>query len=239
MLELRFIMRPVPSRGQLHLGTTDMTIDFSWLTLLSPWFSGFFGGAGAILLWEGFLKPSRERRSLAHVLAEETAQNLNLAAMQLNLIRTGRSPEAVRPWAPLSSIVFQAAVPRLGELPYHVSKVIAVYRLLEIVNRYPPMIIAEWDDIRPELKGQQPTIEQSQRISRLRESLATFENWLDQFKRSSEKLLGELRKASVPWYRVDLRTRKRSEYILPEPEAAEPPAAAPNVESHKNDDDKS
>ena len=41
-----------------------MAIDLSWWTDLSPWLQGLFGGAGVTLLWEGVLKPVRERRSL-------------------------------------------------------------------------------------------------------------------------------------------------------------------------------
>jgi hypothetical protein len=54
----------------------------NWLTEVSPWVQGLFGGTGATLFWEGILKPVRARRSLAHVLAEEVAHNLQYAAEQ-------------------------------------------------------------------------------------------------------------------------------------------------------------
>jgi hypothetical protein len=175
-----------------------MAIDCSWFWNLQPWVQGGLGGAAVTLLWQAI--SGRDRRSLAHVLSEEMAQNLNLVALQLDLIRAGQSPEAVRPWHSLSSIVFKSVVGRLGELPKLIGKVVAVYQVLEIVNRYPPLIIADWDKVNLEWQGSSgpPTPEQTEQLKHIRSLLSTFEDWLNKLKRYSEKLLPERRKASMP-----------------------------------------
>lgn len=88
--------------------------------------AGFLGGLGVPLVWEGILKPRRERSGLAAALAEEVARNINrLAALQHAL---ARAPTRL-PFRPrLSSVVFAAIVPRLGEIRhYDIGSIVELY----------------------------------------------------------------------------------------------------------------
>ena len=102
-------------------------------TLLTAIIAGLVGGLGARFIWEGVLKPNRDRRNLAAALAEEISLNVNrLAAFDF---RARAKPSALRRPPRMSSGVFSAAVGRLGELRhYDIGRVVELYGVFAAID---------------------------------------------------------------------------------------------------------
>src|SRR3954467_15148053 len=103
--------------ARCKINRIDIQRLIAWWSSAAPWIQGALGGAGVTMLWEGLLKPRRERRSLAHVLAQEVEVNLQLAQlMKKDRTRDPRNlPPAETP--PFETLVYRTLLPRLGELP--------------------------------------------------------------------------------------------------------------------------
>ena len=108
----------------------DFTLSTTGVTLLTA----LFGGAGATLLWEGILRPKRDRRNVAEVLSAELSHNLQmLAAAAVNA-----RPDSVPPDFALSTMVFDAVADKIGELPSGtIGEVVFVYRYFQQLNALP------------------------------------------------------------------------------------------------------
>ena len=94
---------------------------------------GLVGGSAVVLVWEAFLKPAREKRSLANMLKEEVGHNLQYAIGQR--LRHDRNPAEFPADFRMSTITFDAVAARLGELSEHVGPIHLLYRRLDLLNR--------------------------------------------------------------------------------------------------------
>ena len=176
----------------------------SWVTEISPWIQGLFGGTGATLFWEGILKPVRARRSLAHVLAEEVGHNLQYAAGQRLLV--DKNPGGIPSDFSLSTQVYEALLPRIGELPKLVGEIVLLYRSIEALNAIPESFTVAFNKFH-DPEGQ-PTYVLAQLKEQLNGYLGVYRTGLESVVNRANTLLPKLRRASVPWYRLDLRLRK-------------------------------
>lgn len=96
--------------------------------------TALFGGAGATLLWELVLKPMRERRAVAEVLAAEVSLNLQLLAAAGSLA----NPRKIPPDFKLATRVFESIADKLGELPPQVvAEVVFLYHYFNELNEQP------------------------------------------------------------------------------------------------------
>jgi hypothetical protein len=180
-----------------------------WLKDMSPVLQGLFGGAGATLLWEGVLKPARERRSLAQVLAEEISLNLQIAAaMRIYLTRDAR--HVPRDFGFVTG-TFTAVANRVGELPTRlVGPVILFYAGLAQANVLPPMyleIMRRWQDAQDNKKAKGhllPGIEAERD-----RCLILFDGAIDKAIERANELLPYLQRAAVPRWRLDYLVRKK------------------------------
>jgi hypothetical protein len=181
-------------------------MEIPWLKDISPWVQGLFGGAGATLLWEAFLKPAAERRSLAHVLAEEIAHNLQYAAGQR--IYLNHNPKGIPYDFALSRMVFDAIAPRIGELPEHVADIMLIYRHVESLNALPGAFSNAFDAYRvAQTAGGGPRTEEHKRD--LETMLGIYKDSLERLVNLSNALLPKLRRKAIPYYRPDLRLRRK------------------------------
>jgi hypothetical protein len=134
---------------------------------------GLFGGAGATLLWELLLKPLRERRSVAEVLAAEVSLNLQLlAAAKLHA-----RPDKVPPDFELSTMAFDAIAEKMGELPPQtVAEVLFVYRYFKQLSSLPKSYSQFVSDLRatPVEAPYRATVEQE-----LRACVAVFNSYVE------------------------------------------------------------
>jgi hypothetical protein len=168
---------------------------------------GLFGGAGAILLWEAFLKPARERRSLAHMLAEEIGLNIQHAAAQLSYAKK-HNPKGIPADFVLSEVVFNAVAARVGELPALAGDVVHLYQRVATMNRLPTDFSETLDRLR-DLEAQNPADARvKQHRDLLDNMLVVYRSSLDTFINLGNEVLPKLREAARPWYRLDLLLRK-------------------------------
>ena len=86
-----------------------------WLNEWTPFLKGAVGWSAAGFINESLIKPSRARRRLAHVLAEEVAQNLRLLVLQTEFFKV--APSELPADFKLSDTIYRAVVARIGELP--------------------------------------------------------------------------------------------------------------------------
>jgi hypothetical protein len=198
--------------------SSAITAFVEWLKDISPVLQGLFGGAGATLLWEGVLKPARERHNLARVLAEEISINLQIAAT----MRVYRTQEARHVPSDFGFVTgtFTAVANRVGELPTRlVSPVILFYASLAQANQLPPMyaeIMRRWQDAQNKVtKGQVlPGIEAERD-----RCLILFDGAIEKAIERANELLPYLHRAAVPWWRLDYLVRKKRLLTMPEVQA--------------------
>jgi hypothetical protein len=188
-------------RQCLHSGCEPVIELLGWLKNASPWIQGLFGGAGATLAWEGLLKPTAARRSLAHVLAQEVGHDLQIAAGARASIKY--DPDAVPGDFGLSTMIFDAVAARLGELPHLTGEIVLLYRRAQVLNQMPRGFADSLREFRATSDpGTQRIVE-----SELQSILAAYHTGLTTFVNEANALLPKLHRASVPWYRLDLRLR--------------------------------
>jgi hypothetical protein len=178
---------------------------------LSPWLQGLFGGAGVTLLWEGIVKPSRERRSLAHVLAEEIGHNLQYAAGQR--LYHEKEPKIIPGDFTLSELVFSAIADRLGELPELTGEIVLCYRKAQALNAIPEaytIILNEYLHAKEALATGLPGVSEKYQNAQtaVRAHIGVYRSGLEGFVATANTLLPKLRRAATPWYRFDIRMRK-------------------------------
>jgi hypothetical protein len=82
------------------------------------WLQGLLSGAGVVLLWEGLLKPRRDRRNLARVLTSEVSRNTEMIAN--TVVYCELHPRQIPVDFALATGVFDATVDRAGEFPVDV-----------------------------------------------------------------------------------------------------------------------
>jgi hypothetical protein len=195
-----------------------------WWADAQPWLQGLFGGAGALLLWEGVLKPKRERRALAHALAEELSHNLQYAVGQRLYLE--HNPKSIPMDFELSEIVFSAVRAKFGELRPHVGAIMLVYRQIQALNKLP----AAYKETLLRYNAENTTIPEvnadPSRGGRIAELDRELNSMLGVYKSGLEVIVGRvntllprLRRAAVPLWRLDYYLRPKK--LLSITEAAE------------------
>lgn len=106
--------------------------------------AGLFGGVGATLLWEVVIKPMRERRSIAEVLAAEISINLQFLGADKVLLSAKKVNDIK-----LSTSVYTAVLPRLGDLPPNlVGEIVFLYKYFEEINEHPKIYAQLVEELR-------------------------------------------------------------------------------------------
>lgn len=178
-----------------------MAIDLSGISL---WLQGLFGGAGATLLWEGILKPHRDRRSLAHVLAVEISHNLQYAVGQR--LYLNENPKGLPGDFRLSNLVFQSVADRVGDLQDLAGDVVLICRQVDELNALPEgftraldqYLAARGTDQRREVEAR----------AQLDSILSVYRTGLETLIGRLNAVLPQLRRRSIAWYRPDQRLAK-------------------------------
>jgi hypothetical protein len=163
-------------------------------TLVNQILLGLFGGAGATLLWEVLLKPLRERRSVAEVLAAEISLNLQL----LGAVKLYARPDKVPPDSELSTMAFDAIAEKVGELPPQtVAEVIFVYRYFKQLSSLPKYYSQFITDLRstPSDAPHRATIEQE-----IRGCVAVFNSHVEKAIVRINITQPLLLKVAFPWW---------------------------------------
>jgi hypothetical protein len=164
---------------------------------MAPWIQGLFGGAGATLLWEAFLKPARDRRSLAAVLLQESSHNLEYATAHRRYLQ--HNSRGLPADFHLSDLVFRSVTDRIGELSGVSGLVVISYRQIEALNSLPSLFqstLREYQQAR--LVGGKP--EQALKAE-LASILEVYRTTLDALIERLEDVRPKLASVATPWYR--------------------------------------
>lgn len=193
-----------------------LSLFWTWLVQASPWLQGLFGGAGVTLLWEGVVKPRRERHSLAHVLAEEVAFNLQLAVGQLVMFE--HNPAGIPSDLKFLNKVYESLTPRIGELDTElIGDVVLFYATLDSLNARPTMWADTFERLRTIQREEHDEVSASiTRAQHERELRTELDVQLRVCKRGiascierARTLLPRLRRAALPWWRLDYYVRRK------------------------------
>ena len=85
------------------------------LQLLAGAMLGLFGGVGTTALWEGWVRPARDRRNLARLLVAEI--RMNRREVEWMIARRGEEPDFLPVNLSLATAVFDARSQDVGALP--------------------------------------------------------------------------------------------------------------------------
>ncbi|MBK8058531.1 MAG: hypothetical protein IPK33_11910 [Gemmatimonadetes bacterium] len=164
------------------------------MTQLASLLAGLFGGAGATLLWELVLRPKREQRSIAEILAAEVSLNLQILAGMIVRADAKRIPGDFH----LSTYVFDAAIDRIGELPTDdVGDVVLFYNQLHDLNRKAALFWRSVDDLRA-LPADSP--HRAIVTAELDSTIATFYGSINRTVTRANILQPRLLRAARPWW---------------------------------------
>lgn len=109
--------------------------------------TALFGGAGATVVWELVLRPTRKRTQLAEVLSAEVSHNINILGAQI--VRA--TARMIHSDFSCSTMVFDATIEDLGLLPSRlIGDVVLLYCHFAELNRLNGAYAKYVDDIRRE-----------------------------------------------------------------------------------------
>jgi len=162
---------------------------------MAPVLQGLFGGAGATWLWEGLLKPRRDRRNLARALGAEVGLNMQLVAGASSLLV--HKPNQIPLDYSLSAQVFLAVTARIGELePVLMADVVVFYREIDALNQLPKAFTDALDEYRRIDRADHAGRERAQRF--LDSILTTYRMGLERTVQRGNQVLPRLRRTSRP-----------------------------------------
>lgn len=165
------------------------------LSHMAPILQGLFGGVGATLVWEGILKPRRERRSLARALGTEVGLNMQMIAGGLSLLT--HKPNHIPLDFSLSAQVFASVSSRIGELePVLLADLVVFYREVDALNQLPKAHAAALDDYRRIDRADHAAKERAQRL--IDSIRTTYSMALERTLRRGNQVLPKLRRTSRP-----------------------------------------
>jgi hypothetical protein len=107
--------------------------DTSLVQILAGSLLGLFGGVGATAVWEGIVRPFRDRRNIARSLSAEVRLNRDRVelAVQTRRQSTRDVPLNVR----LSTVVFESLAEKFAELPDEIlPDIMALYHRFTSLN---------------------------------------------------------------------------------------------------------
>lgn len=97
-------------------------------------FAGLFGGIGAVLVWELFVRPLVQGRAIAEVLSAEVSFNLEYLTAAGLVAKSNSIPMDFS----LSTTVFDSVIDHVGDLPPNlVGEVVFLYRYFTELNKQP------------------------------------------------------------------------------------------------------
>jgi hypothetical protein len=170
--------------------------------------TGLFGGIGATMAWEIFLRPTRARLQLAEVLSAEVSHNIQMVGGGINTA----TAKMVRSDFSLSTMVFDAVVGDLGLLPTAlIGDVVLLYRHFGELNRLRGEYVAYVDQIRREETAGSPHVPQlkleAQRV------IDVFNGSLLKTRDRLNLVQPRLLACAFPWWSLRTWTRHRSESL--------------------------
>jgi len=168
---------------------------------------GLFGGAGATLIWEVALKPRRESRSVAEVLAAEVSINIQM----LGAAQVRASAKGVPPDFDLSTMVFDAVAAQVGLLPPKVvNETIVLYRFFKQLNGFPPVYVRYLDEHREAKCSDSPYAAEIER--ELTSVIDVFNSSVVRAIEGANKTQPMLLKCAFPWWSVRKYLRSPSRH---------------------------
>jgi hypothetical protein len=157
---------------------------------------GALAGSFATLAWEAFIRPLRESRSFAEVLAADIS--LHAQAVLAELLQIQANPRIVPLLRPMPTALFAAIVGRIGELPRKlVGETLALYRILERLNEISERANEIYGSLKnlPEGDPAYPVLE-----AQLAESIALYGRFMENAKARINHVQPRLVKAAMPWW---------------------------------------
>lgn len=157
---------------------------------------GALVGSISTLLWEAFIKPKQEERSLAEMLAAELSLNLQILGGEIAQFR--QNPRTVPMRSPMQVQIYEATLSRLGQVPLPlINKVVHTYRLLYRINWS-----AERANLVIEALGQLPDEDPEPTFlrTRLEDEIAIYSRFSEEAARKLNELLPNLYKHASPWW---------------------------------------
>lgn len=157
---------------------------------------GIAGGVMTVLVWEVFLRPVREGRTLAEVLSAEVSFNLQyLAAATLKADRKSIGGDFAT-----STLVFESAVGQVGLLPVQlVHEVVFLYKYFAELNGYPRAYADALRDYRSYEAGSENRAAAERELQQL---IAVFQQTLTKATKRIELVQPLLVKAARPWWSI-------------------------------------
>ncbi len=165
---------------------------------------GLFGGAGATILWEVFLRPVVVGRSVAEVLSAEISLNLELLAAVQSL---GQKRTGIPADLSLSTVAFDSLTDRIGDLPPNlIGEVVFLYKYFHELNSMPKA----WIDGVKELRGYGATSANYKSTEReLRQLIGVFRQYVQKSVDRTNLVQPTLLKAAAPWWSIRGRRRRQ------------------------------
>lgn len=172
-------------------------------------FAGLFGGIGAVLVWELFVRPLVQGRAIAEVLSAEVSFNLEYLTAAGLVAKSNSIPMDFS----LSTTVFDSVIDHVGDLPPNlVGEVVFLYRYFTELNKQP----TGYAEALREYRGQQAagragSPHQQAAERELAGIIAVFNQTIQKATARIQLVQPLLLKAAAPWWSV--RGRRRREPI--------------------------
>jgi hypothetical protein len=158
---------------------------------------GLFGGAAATLTWELLIKPGRERRSLARAIAGE--MELNHRQLAAHIVMLDAMPQNIPGDFSLSTVVFEAVAPRLGELNAElIFRLVVTYGMFRSLNRLASQVYPEAVKEFRALKPDDPAIRRQRQF--LDGLIGIYGSHLRDGATRTKEALALLRKRTRVWF---------------------------------------
>jgi hypothetical protein len=172
---------------------------------------GALGWSAASFVYEVFVKPSRGRRRLAHVLAQEVGHNLELIVLQLEYFTI--APNELPADLKLADGVYKAVVGRIGELDDDVTgELILFYERVASINEQTSALVTLADAIaaikrNPDAGGGIPALEM--KVQQMNRAASVYKNTFATSAEQGDRLIRMLRVAETPLGKFGYRFRAK------------------------------
>lgn len=170
-----------------------------WISRVLPFVQGAVGWSAASFVVETFVRPSRGRRRLAHVLAQEVGHDLELLVLQLEYFQI--APNELPADLHLADGVYRAVLDRIGELSDKVTgELILFYERIASINNQKNELATLIDAVAegrrdPDRHGGASALELKQ--ERLARGVQVFKGTFIAAAQQGDKLLRQLRVAET------------------------------------------
>ena len=181
------------------------------LSQIGPFLKGVIGWSAASFAYENFVKPSKSRRQLARVLAEEVAQVLQMAVHQAEFNRL--QPKTVPGDFLLHQDVYKALISRVGEFPDGlVGDLILFHQRVAVINddtRRMHDAIDKLERIKrdPDHNGGLGALKSTEEY--LRTGMIVWHGHFPVIVEQGNRILGQLRVAETPFGKLGYIFRKK------------------------------